>query len=325
MRCHPLLTLFCVLGVALAPSIAQAAKPSRAQALFREGVADMEAGLFEKACPALEQSEVLDPRPATLSALADCEAFRGRIATAVARYNEVLVLHRQMPEALRAKDRHRADAAEGQVMTLEPLLPRLTIQLPPGAPQGTIVRRDGKALPDTALGVALPVDPGAHVVSVQAPGGPVTEVLVTVGRGEKKRVMAEIPAPPARTAIAGWMSARRVTVIELGDTRRADLTVGAVAIGGSGIIADQCRSDDTRAVCDDTTTEMANRLKELSTLNAVGVMLGLAGLGAAATVLLVEPRASAEGSPGRRLPGLRLDARVTAGITGAGLDLRGSW
>jgi tetratricopeptide (TPR) repeat protein len=69
-------------------SPARAADPDPAQALFDQAIADMEAGRFDKACPAIKRSHKLEPLPGTLFALAECEAKRGALATAVQRYEE---------------------------------------------------------------------------------------------------------------------------------------------------------------------------------------------------------------------------------------------
>jgi len=47
------------------------------EALFNKGVGDMEAGNYQSACPALAESNRLDPRAGTLFALAECEAKIG--------------------------------------------------------------------------------------------------------------------------------------------------------------------------------------------------------------------------------------------------------
>src|SRR4051812_48805392 len=84
------LVVACVVGVLTCPSSAAAQILDPAEVLFNQGVEDMEAKRFDKACPAIEQSYRLDVRPGTLFALAECEADRGRLATAVARYDEYL-------------------------------------------------------------------------------------------------------------------------------------------------------------------------------------------------------------------------------------------
>src|SRR5438046_959901 len=100
------------LAALAAPSVAAAAPPSGArpdpQALFDGGVADMEAGRFEKACPAIETSYHLDPRAGTLFALAECEAQRGRTATALRLYTEYLSLYRAFTPRKKVEQRERA-------------------------------------------------------------------------------------------------------------------------------------------------------------------------------------------------------------------------
>ena len=64
-----------------------------AEKSFQRGTAAMAAGRFDEACPAIEESYKLDPRPGTLFTLAECEAQRGRIATAVKRYQDYLAFY----------------------------------------------------------------------------------------------------------------------------------------------------------------------------------------------------------------------------------------
>src|SRR4051812_21352406 len=70
-----------------------------AEALFNRGVADMDARRYTTACPALAESQRLDPRPGRLFTLADCEALQGRIATAVALYGDYLALYARLTPA----------------------------------------------------------------------------------------------------------------------------------------------------------------------------------------------------------------------------------
>ena len=73
-----------------APATAAAQDLAAAEALFSKGLADMEAGRYDAACPAIGESYRLDPRGGTLFTLAECEAKAGKIATAVARYDDAL-------------------------------------------------------------------------------------------------------------------------------------------------------------------------------------------------------------------------------------------
>jgi hypothetical protein len=64
--------LLCAAGRASAQDAAAAG------ALFDKGVADMQAGHYSSGCPAIEESQELDPHPGTLFTLAECQAKWGR-------------------------------------------------------------------------------------------------------------------------------------------------------------------------------------------------------------------------------------------------------
>ena len=85
------------------------------------------------ACPDIAGSYKLDPYPGTLFAMAECEAAAGRIATAAAHYEEYLALYDSLSPDKKAKQgtRHRDSLA--QKATLTPLVPKLTLVLPPNA------------------------------------------------------------------------------------------------------------------------------------------------------------------------------------------------
>jgi hypothetical protein len=191
------LAVLVLLRVALAPASAGAAAPSPAQAAFDLGVADLEAGHLDRACPAIESSYKLDPRPGTLFTLAECEAQRGRVATAVKRYDDYLAIWSALAPDKQHKQGDRGRTARVQRATLLPLVPELSLQLPPDAPPGTVVLRDGAVVAAAALGVSLPIDPGEHVISTQAPGQPAFENHVLVAKGERKSVLLEVRAASA--------------------------------------------------------------------------------------------------------------------------------
>src|SRR4051812_5323242 len=86
----------------VSPALAQ--DPAAAEALFNKGVTEMQAGHFDVACPAISESQRLDPRPGTLFTLAECEAKSGKIATALVHYDDYLHAAEGLPAA--QKKRH---------------------------------------------------------------------------------------------------------------------------------------------------------------------------------------------------------------------------
>src|SRR5262249_43961016 len=148
--------------------------------LFDTGVADMEAGRLEKACPAIEASHRLSPMPGTLFTLAECENKRGRLATAMRYYAEYLVLYKAFSDRKKFEQRERAKISEAQPHKLDLLTPRLTLKLLPHTEKEVIVKTDNDVVAELSMGTAIKVDPGDHVVTTQVPGGPEVEHRVTL-------------------------------------------------------------------------------------------------------------------------------------------------
>lgn len=178
----------------LAPAAA-AEDVAAAKAMFTVGLEHLQAGRYDKACPALRESYRLDPRLGTLFTLAECDARWGKIATAVAHYQNFLAQVAALPPGQALKQQEREKVAREQVALLSRQIPELTLVLPPHAPEETVVKRDGVQLMGPTLGVPLPTDPGEHVVTTYVPGGRVLEQRVTLGKGEKKKLQLKV-APP---------------------------------------------------------------------------------------------------------------------------------
>ncbi len=171
-------TLPLLLGVAVtsATSLAFANDPVAAQALFDEGKRLVAAKEYDKACPKLKESQRLDPAGGTLLHLANCYDLAGKTASAWAAYNEALSWARK------DKRKDREKAALVRVAELEKKLSRVEVRVTPSARavEGLSVTRDGEALSAGQLGVAMPVDPGEHVVRAEAPGKEPWEKKISV-------------------------------------------------------------------------------------------------------------------------------------------------
>lgn len=337
MRSSRQLAAACI-AIALAlPAPAAAQGVAAAAALFEQGVADMQAGRYETGCPAIGESHRLDPRAGTLFTLAECEARRGLIATAVAHYTDYLSMIGRMEPKQQAKQRDREAIAAKKKAELEPQVPRLTLVLPEGAPAGTVVMRDGAVFSPVSLGVALPVDPGEHVVTVQSPGRPPREIRVTITAGENKRielpaepeaplkaarppVRAETPAPPPPDE----PGARRIGAYVAGAVGIAGLALGGItgglALGKKGDITARCNA---QKVCDHQGKLEADSAQALGLVSTIGFGAGIAGLGAFVVLLVTEPSPTPSVA---RAPLDRLRASVlAAGPTGAALGVEGAW
>jgi len=287
-------------------SVASAQDSATAGALFEKGVADLEAGRFESACPAIEESQRIDPRPGTLFTLAECHARWGKVASAAAQYQEYVDLVSRLTPEQQQRHKQRADAARAQLVKLKPSVPTLTLLLPADAPPGTFVTRNGELLKGVALGLPLPADPGEYVIVTHVPGRAERETKVRLELGEAKRVVLEagepgsppasISAPPV--ALPGTQgNAQAVQPQPPGKSHRtAAYVAGGVGVAGlvvgsiTGIlvfekkhtVSDNC----TGGSCNDAGLNAANGGKHLALASDVGFGVGIAGLAVSAVLLL---------------------------------------
>jgi hypothetical protein len=318
----------------LVAGAAAAQEEAGADARYNRAVTDMVAGKYDEACPIIEDAYRADPRPGRLFTLAECEAGRGRIASAVARYDEYLAVFAQMPPEKQAKQQGREGIAITKRAALAPHVPQLTVLLPPGAPGGTVVKRDGAVIAEASVGVALPVDPGDHTVTGQAPGGPVVEVRVTLGKDEKKQVTLPLAAPraePTPSSIAAapppqapppsdaGPSGQRVAAFVVGGVGVAGVIVGAV-MGGlvlskQGTVKANCAG----MFCDAAGAGAVESAKPLGVGSTVGFIVGGAGLVVGVVLLATDrstPRAAA-GPPALQVGLVSIGGGAGIGIAGA--------
>lgn len=235
MRTARLLTSTSFLSIlALAGRVAAQNEPA-ADALFNKGLEDMKAGKYETGCPALAQSFQLDPKPGALFTLADCENMRGHIATAVVHYREFLARVDVLPVERKATYEERQARAKEQIEALTPQIPTLTLILPKNAPAGTVVKQDGEVFAGPSLGVPLPVDPGEHIVTTQAPGGPGVEVKIQITKGEKKQIHLEVK--PVATPVAPATGSAALAGPTPDKMQRPKVPVWAWIAGGVGVVS----------------------------------------------------------------------------------------
>lgn len=284
-----------------------------ASALFDKGVADMQAGQFATACPAIEESQRLEPRPGTLFTLAECQAHWGKVASAVAHYEEYVALVSRLPGDQQTRHRDRVRTANSQIAKLKPTVPSLSLQLPANAPAGTSVTRNGVLLQGAALGLPLPVDPGDYVVVTRTPGGAEHQVTISVALGDAKRVALEVSAESSAAPTAAAAQAPTAAALPLGsaansapetptDQQRSKApayVAGGIGIAGivvgsvTGLLVFGKKSTVSREcaghVCSDAGVSAANSGKSLAIVSDIGFGVGIAGL-ATATILLLTAR-----------------------------------
>ena len=287
----------------LGPFVAQAQNVGAADALFQRGVAAMMAGDLETACPIIADSQKLDPHPGTLFTLAECEAKRGHVATASVEYGDYLAQTDDMPVEQRARHEERRKIAKKQALDLARNIPSLTLLLPSGSKAS--LRLDGAALGTRSLGVALPVDPGAHVVTVVDPDGQEREITLRISPGDHTRWEAPSSAPPhasappldasapTRERSDGARSTRATVAYAVGGVGLATVAAGAVigvlAIGKKSTVDDHC----VGTACDSTGKNAGDSAKTLGDLSTLVFAVGFAAVGTSAFLLLTGQKDSA--------------------------------
>jgi hypothetical protein len=141
------------------------ARSGAAELLDSQATALMQEHRYAEACPKLAESERIEPGTGVLLRLALCYELSGRTASAWSAFREAA------GRAHRAGDPSLADLASKHADALEPRLARLIVRLGPDEDAGKVdVRLDGAPFAASALGIEVPIDPGAHTLQAAAPG-----------------------------------------------------------------------------------------------------------------------------------------------------------
>jgi hypothetical protein len=270
-----------------------------AEALFVEGKALSADARFAEACARFEASMALFkasmtlvPRLGVQLNLADCYERIGKTASAWVAFVEAAAVARRIGDERESLARQRHAA-------LVPRLTRLRILISSPAPAGLVVTRDGVSVEPSVFGVAVPVDPGAHTVKVEAPERiPWSTEVITSGEGETATIaIPELQRRPESPAVA--------PPTPTGDGRRRPprafwitAGVGVLGIGAGTVLGISARSlwQQARADCDanNVCTDAAYALVEQShlrgNLSTVAFAAGGAALVTSVVLYLRSPR-----------------------------------
>lgn len=285
------------------PSPATASAAEQAELLFREAKLRMADKRYAEACGLFAESQRLDPAPGTLLALAACHEADGRLATAWAEYTAVAAQSRVEGRA------DREEVAKQRASEIEPKLGHLKIELGDKAKAigGLRVRRDGAEIGAAVLGIAIPVDPGEHLVESTAEGRVAFKRSIKVDAGPTSTIVRiddldvdpsfAPAAPPAIAPVDARLSG-------IGDTQRVagfvSLGLGVVGGGLATVFAVQASSQASDAEktcprgapCHDANAAALSRSSVRNADVATGLLVG-AGVAAAVGLALVilAPRA----------------------------------
>lgn len=315
-------------SVAITPD-ALAAPPSRAARLFEEGKVLLSRGQVAEACAMLEESDRAEPSVGTLGLLAACLERQGKLASAWAAYLETAA------RAAREGD-DRGPYAADRARALEARLPRLVLAVE-GAAVAEVTVGTRRLGPDQ-LGVPVFVDPGPTAVEAVASDGRRVARTIDAQPGESMRVEltfeARPPSPPdvgdaalgpaahdpaAEPGFPIWPGLAALGVGVAGLTVMG--VFGGVAMGENASSEDLARSCATSGSgCEEGRADREDAA-DAATVATAGLVVGAAGVAAAAVLLVIH--AGADDEPAGGAEALRIAPSVS--WDGAGLDVRGAF
>lgn len=306
----PLVVAFVVLSTSTVASAGSSQDAAAADALFQRGKEAMAKGDFATACAQLAESQRLDPAVGTLLNLADCEERAGKLASASTHFQEAR-------DKLPVGD-YRVAFADSRVAALGPRLPKLALVPAGRLPGGAVLLRDEAVLGAASFGVALPVDPGAHVAILRVPGHADARVEITLREGETKTVDlapgARLSASSVDDASAAPGQTQRVVGVALGGAGLVGLALGTVfGLVSKGTYDRALRDCPTGPTsCNDAGVAAGSDAHGQATVSTVAFVAGgLLAVGGA-TLYLTAPR------PDRRVS-------LRASVTPAGGFVGGVW
>jgi hypothetical protein len=327
------LALACACAEVSVPSPAHAQSsgrnPAAAQALYDDARQLVKAGRYAEACPKFKESYRLDPGGGTLLNLADCYEKQGATALAWTTFKEALAI------AQRDGRNDRIEFANQHLATLDARLARLTVHVSDSVRvPGLTISLDGAPLGDAAWGVAMPLDPGTHVIRAEAPGKQPFSTSVDVpSKASQEDVdvpkLADASGPPQPTP-KNSVPAVRATEAKGSATATVGWIVGAVGVVGVGVgsyfgLHAISRWNDRQTQCRQGCTTGAKTAgddaNQAATISDVAFGVGAAALAVGAYLVI--------SSRGGKAPDAHETAALriapAAGPGGGGIAIGGDW
>jgi hypothetical protein len=287
-----------LLTVALAPrsAFAQDKKElSKARALFQRAIELEQAGNYTQALEQFRDVGQVRMTPQVRFHIASCEEKLGRLVTALGGYELALADAETVGEDFK----NEVDTA---VTRLRASIPKLVIQRGTGADAAEI-ELDGVALGASSVGVAVPLDPGPHSVNAKAPGSLPFSQTVTIAENEQKTVDIELtPEPQPEDTRPGNSGPQTADLNGKPHPRLVPYVIGGVGVVsliGSGVLfglrqstlsdlENKCGAD--RKSCPSSSRGEVSNLSTYNTTAQIALGVGVVGVGAAVTLLLLQKK-----------------------------------
>jgi hypothetical protein len=291
----------CLVTACLALARPATAQPTtQADALFQQGLSDMQAGNYESGCPRLAESHRLDPSPGALFTLAECEAAWTKVATAIEHYQAFVDVLTSLPAARRDRFDERRRIALEKIAALSSTAPEITVDVSAAAAASLSVKRDGQLVEPSSYGVGRKVDPGQYVFTAEVDGRTVWERTVRLSLQDRAQIQVPWPVQEELKTVAA--PSEPITEAAPGTNRKAPLRVltyvsggvgiaglaagivaGGLALGKKNIIEKHCPG----RLCDAEGRSAVESGQRAALVSTLGFAVGLAGAAAATTLLLL--------------------------------------
>jgi hypothetical protein len=309
-------TLCLILSSTLAQAQPSAAQKETARGLMAEGRELREQGELQSALSRFTAADSIMGVPTTGFEIAATQAELGKLVEARETLRRVLALPQSPddPEPF-AEARSKARALDQRLQSRIGALHFVVSGV--GASETMVVTVDGETVPVAALGMPFRVNPGKHVVLARAGG---RERRVDVDALESRTVKVELalaprttepqlelaedpalavrpPSEPSKTEpepAAAPRSSLPVVAYVAGGVGAAGIVVGSIA----GLLAishkNAAATDCVDGECPPSTWDDLDSARSLATVSTVGFVVGIVGLAAGASALLLreEPKAA---------------------------------
>jgi PEGA domain-containing protein len=282
------LSLACaLLGAAMPVAAQDAAELKQARAQFQQATELEQARNWTAALQAFREVGQVRMTPQVRFHIAVCEENLGRWVAALGGYELALA------DADRVNPDFQSEVEEN-VKKLRARIPKLVIERGAGA-KAAAIELDGVAVGDSSIGVEVPLDPGPHAVTAKAPNHKPFDTNVTLKEEETsklevtlERLPSEAVGPVAPEAPPEKPPSKVVPFVIGG--------VGIASLIGSGVLfglrqstlADLDKACPSRSDCPKNKQSSYDNLKVYNYGAQIALGVGVAAVGTAAVLLLVQ-------------------------------------
>jgi hypothetical protein len=176
------------------PAAAQAqvsdADRAAARDLFFEGVKLQNDGKFTEALDRFNRGQRIFSAPTQLLHIAECQVALGQLVEGAETYRTLI--RTPLPPGSPPAFIQARDQATAELSQVEPRIPTAKIDITPANANSMQVQIDGVPMNNALIGISRPIDPGAHKVTVFAPGYGKQEAQFAIKEREQKTVPIQL-------------------------------------------------------------------------------------------------------------------------------------